>query len=86
MIFTDKDGREIELEVSGRYEDDVQIDNAWYTNADDKEDVTDDTLDYIRDTQGDKLVDLWFEHQRDEADFRYDQWKETRHETDKDKS
>ena len=45
MLVNDSQGREVEIQVGGRYEDDIQIEEATYVNSDIE--VSEEEIDYI---------------------------------------
>lgn len=70
MIVKDKAGREIEISVYGRYEDDIQIDSAQYVDGDDE--VSEETCEYIYEHYQSELYEAWFDQQCGRADFDRD--------------
>ena len=71
MEIKNKDGREIEVSVYGKYDDDIQIEEAYYT--DDNSDASDEDIEYIYNTYGDELYQLWYEsHQGIDFDSDYE--------------
>lgn len=58
----DSNGRDVYISVYGKYEDDIQIDEAFY---DDEVggDVPDEEIDFIFDNYSDAIYDDWFENQ-----------------------
>jgi hypothetical protein len=71
MLVTDKQGREVEIEIYGRYEDDIEITEAQYVDESLGE-VSDETIDYILDTYSSEIYDEWFENKVCEAEYYYD--------------
>lgn len=69
-LVKDQLGREIEIAICGDY-DDIHIDEAYYIDF--EEEVTDETIEYILDTQYDKLSECWFEKQQGLADHYFEQ-------------
>lgn len=70
MILKDQDGRDVELYVSGRYEDDITIDEIYYLDSSD--DVSDETIDYIYDTYAEEIYQCWYEKQIGAAEDRWE--------------
>lgn len=70
MKVKDKDGREIQISVSGRYEDDIQIDEAYYVDS--EEEVLDDVIDYIQSQYADEIYQEWYENKCGEAEYLYE--------------
>jgi hypothetical protein len=62
MIVNDKDGNEIEISVTGRYEDDIQIEEVYYVDESLGE-VSDKVVDYIMDNYQQEIYELWFDNQ-----------------------
>lgn len=60
MITTDRDGREVEFDVSGE-EDDVYIDSMVYTDT--GEEADDLTVLWVEEHKPDKVFEAWFERQ-----------------------
>lgn len=60
MRVTDKNGRPVEITVYGRYDDDIQIDEAYYTDADDQE-PDDDMLAWIAETFASEIYEQWLD-------------------------
>lgn len=58
MKVFDKEGRELEVTLYGKYEDDIQIDEIYYTDSD--EEVSDSVIEYIYDKYSDKMYEEWF--------------------------
>ena len=59
MIVLDKEGNEIEIRVSGGKHD-LQIVDAYYVDGvHDDQEVTDETVDYIMETQYDMVYEAW---------------------------
>jgi len=59
MLVNDSQGREVEIQVGGRYEDDIQIEEATYVNSDIE--VSEEEIDYIYETYPDSLYEAWLE-------------------------
>jgi hypothetical protein len=70
MLVQDKEGREIELSVCGKYDDDIQIDDAFY--ADDDSEVADETIDWIQDQYASEIYDEWYQNRIGAAEAAYD--------------
>jgi hypothetical protein len=70
MKVKDKSGRQIEISVYGRYEDDIQIDEAYYTDS--EEEVSDETLDYIYSQYADAMYEEWYDNKVGEAEYYYE--------------
>lgn len=68
MIATLANGREVEFNVCGKYEDDIQIADACYTDAP-TVDVTDEDLEYIMDNYQDEMYEAWMDARVSAADF-----------------
>jgi hypothetical protein len=62
MQVNDKNGNEIEISVSGRYEDDIQIEEAYYVDETLGE-VSDETINYIQDNYAEDIYESWFDKQ-----------------------
>jgi len=71
MIVKDKDNREIEISVCGRYDDDIEISDAYYLDSDNEE-VSDETIDYIMDAYSDDIYQEWYENQVCAAEYLAD--------------
>lgn len=70
MKVVDKSGREIYISVYGKYEDDIQIDEAYYVDT--EEDVPDDVIAYIYENYASEMYDQWYENKVCEAEYYYD--------------
>lgn len=68
MIVTLENGREVELSVCGKYEDDIQIAEANYTDAP-FADVADKDLDYIMNNYENEIYEAWWDKRITDADF-----------------
>lgn len=62
MLVKDEKNNEIEIEVSGKYSDDIQIDSAEYVDETLGE-VMEETIDYILDNYQDTLYEKWIDLQ-----------------------
>ena len=71
MIVKDKNNREVEITVSGRDHDDIEISDAIFVDNPDEE-VPDEVVDYIWDTYADDLYQEWYENMVCEAEYYYD--------------
>lgn len=60
MVFKTENGREVEIEFYGDY-DDVQVDDAYYLDGD--EDVSGEDIEYILDRYGAEIDDILRERQ-----------------------
>ena len=69
-MITDKNGRELIVSVSGKYQDDIQIDSLEYRDSD--EEVSEEVYDYVMDNYGDVLYELWYQDKICEAESRYE--------------
>lgn len=70
MIAKTKSGREVEFVVWGIYEDDIQVDDAFYVDdIEGKEEVSDDDLDYIQDKYASEIYQEWLENQICAAEY-----------------
>jgi len=67
MILTLKDGREVELEVGGKYSDDIQVESAFY--VDNGLEVIDSDVEYLQENYGDEFYEEWYEGKIGESDF-----------------
>lgn len=70
MLVKDKNGREIEITVYGRYGDDIEIDEAYYTDTD--EEVGEDVIEYIYENYADEMYEEWVDHMVGIAESRYE--------------
>lgn len=72
MKCKDENGKEMVVTVCGRYEDDLQIDDAYYVDSDDR--VSDETIEYVYENYADAMYEEWYEGQigRAEAYFEGD--------------
>jgi hypothetical protein len=70
MLVKDEKGREIEISVYEKYEDDIQIDDANYIDSDDE--VSEDTLDYIYSQYADAMYEVWYDNKIGEAEYYYE--------------
>lgn len=61
----DSKGRDVDVDVHG-VQDDVQIVRAVY--LDDESDVSDDEVDYIRQTYSSELDSMWYDNQISRAE------------------
>lgn len=66
MIFKTEDGRSVEMEVYGHYED-VEIDEAYYLDS--EEDVTQEDIEYILDTYAAEIQEILMERHQMSFDF-----------------
>jgi hypothetical protein len=67
--ITDSQGREVEIRVTGRYDDDIQISDAWYVDTTAPDIVNDVELQYICDNYQTELYEMWVESKVQEIDF-----------------
>ena len=70
MLVKDSNGRECEISVYGRFDDDIQIDSAVYT--DDGTDVPDDQVEFLYDHYASEIYEHWFENQIGAAESYYE--------------
>ena len=70
MLVQDSKGREVEISVYGRYDDDIQIDEAVYVDGD--EEVPEEEIEYISETYADEIYQEWTENQACAAEAYYD--------------
>jgi hypothetical protein len=57
-MITDSKGRQVmEVEVYGKYDDDIQVMSAIYADTGDT--VPDDELDYIAEWHADSIYEIW---------------------------
>ena len=70
MIVKDQSGREIEISVSGRYDDDIQIEEASYVDSD--EEVSEETIEFIQDKFADKIYEEWYENKACESEYFFE--------------
>jgi hypothetical protein len=61
MIGYLKDGRQVEFSVFGRYEDDLTIDDIYFTESEDE--VSQEDIDYIEKTYAQEIYENWIEDQ-----------------------
>jgi len=61
MIVKDEAGREIEIEIYGKYEDDINIDSAIYLDT--GEYVPDSVVNYILDAYAGDIYEEWYQNQ-----------------------
>lgn len=69
MIVKDKQGREIEINIYGTDEDDLQIDYAAYMDS--EEEVDDETIEYLLEAYADEIYTEWIENRSSKADYNY---------------
>lgn len=69
MLVKNKLGRELEITVYGKYDDDIQIDDAVYLDND--EEVSDEDIEYITKHYADEIYQEWIENKSSEAYDRY---------------
>ena len=67
MIVTDQNDREVEVTVGGRYSDDIEIEDAQYTDSLDI--VSDETIEYIQTHYQEEMAEAWFEDQIEQSDY-----------------
>lgn len=74
MIYLlDSKGREVGLEVGGKYDDDIQILEASY---EDGTDIGEEEIAYIERTYASELYEEWFEHKLAHADAMLDRFRD----------
>jgi len=70
MLVKDSKGKEVEIFVYGQHDDDIQIDEAYYTN--DNSEVSDDEIEWIMDSYASDIYDEWYQNQVCAAESYYD--------------
>ena len=61
MTLKDKTGREVEIEIGGKYSDDIEVYSAVYVDT--GEDASDETVDYLTNTYNSEIHQEWLENQ-----------------------
>lgn len=71
MLIKLANGREVDImNVTGKYEDDLCIDGAYYTDTD--AEVSDQDLEDIYENHYDAIYELWFQKRVDAMDYVHD--------------
>lgn len=58
--ITDSKGREVEITVYGKYEDDIEISTATY--VDDDSDLPEEEVDHVLNHYQDAIYEMWYEN------------------------
>jgi hypothetical protein len=66
MLYKNKQGEEIELELYGKYDDDIQVSNAYY--ADKEGEVSDDEIEYIMEYYSSEIYEQWYQNKVGESE------------------
>ena len=75
MKAFDSKGKEIELSVSGWYEDDIEIDDIYYIES--EEEVPESEVEFIYERYSDSIYEAWLDKQIRTAEDSWegDRWK-----------
>lgn len=71
MISTDKNGREVDFQVSGGLQDVVDAYIEWMVYTDTREEVDQETLEWFDENRQDVIYEAWFDNQIVRADYLY---------------
>ena len=72
MLVKDSAGREVEIGHVSGYQDDIQIEDAWYTDESIGPEVPDDEIDFIYNEYATELYDLWYQNKVSQAEYYYE--------------
>lgn len=67
MVLTLTDGREVEVEVGGKYADDIQVESAAFVNS--AEEVPEDCIEELQENYADEMYEEWMFRRQQDADF-----------------
>lgn len=70
MLVMDSTGRQAQIEVYGKHDDDIQIVEAYYLDT--GEDLHDEEVDYIMRTYDSEIYQEWYENQIAAAEAYHD--------------
>jgi hypothetical protein len=66
MIYKNKNGDGIELEVYGKYDDDIQVSDAYYTHKEGE--VSDDEIEYVMENYSSEIYEQWYQNKVGESE------------------
>lgn len=73
LTLKDQHGKELDIYISGSEPEDLDIGDAYYLDDHDKV-VSDDTIQYIKDTYYDKIIQEWIEYQSAQAEVAWERY------------